>query len=325
MLRDARQRVLLPLMKQLTIELRAQAHRSRTSRCSRARTANPRRRPRSARRSRTSCIGCSARRELFARRRDPRQVQRRGRQLTTRTSLRIRTRTGSAITDRFLASLGVAPTRYTTQIEPHDWIAEYCQALVATQHRAHRLVPRLLGLHQLGVLPLAAGRRRGRLVDDAAQGEPDRLRERRGQFRARERGAAASWPTSCRSRAGSATSRTPRCCATSASRSATRSSRSTRGSKGLGKLEADPAPIAADLETLGSARPRPSRRSCGATACRKPTSSSRSSRAAAESTAKRCAISFRRSPIPAAERAAAAGARALDYYRPRGASSHADV
>jgi adenylosuccinate lyase len=34
-----------------------------------------------------------------------------------------------AITDRFLKSLGVEATLYTTQIEPHDWIAEYCQAL----------------------------------------------------------------------------------------------------------------------------------------------------------------------------------------------------
>jgi adenylosuccinate lyase len=34
-----------------------------------------------------------------------------------------------AITDRFIASLDLTPTRYTTQIEPHDWIAEYCQAL----------------------------------------------------------------------------------------------------------------------------------------------------------------------------------------------------
>jgi adenylosuccinate lyase len=34
------------------------------------------------------------------------------------------------ITDQFLASLGVTATRYTTQIEPHDWIAEYCQALM---------------------------------------------------------------------------------------------------------------------------------------------------------------------------------------------------
>jgi adenylosuccinate lyase len=34
-----------------------------------------------------------------------------------------------AITNRFLKSLGVEATLYTTQIEPHDWIAEYCQAL----------------------------------------------------------------------------------------------------------------------------------------------------------------------------------------------------
>jgi adenylosuccinate lyase len=34
-----------------------------------------------------------------------------------------------AIADRFLTSLGVEPTPYTTQIEPHDWIAEYAQAL----------------------------------------------------------------------------------------------------------------------------------------------------------------------------------------------------
>src|SRR5690606_4700540 len=34
-----------------------------------------------------------------------------------------------AISERFVASLGLVPTRYTTQIEPHDWIAEYCQAL----------------------------------------------------------------------------------------------------------------------------------------------------------------------------------------------------
>jgi adenylosuccinate lyase len=31
---------------------------------------------------------------------------------------------------RFVRALGLAPARYTTQIEPHDWIAEYCQALL---------------------------------------------------------------------------------------------------------------------------------------------------------------------------------------------------
>jgi adenylosuccinate lyase len=30
----------------------------------------------------------------------------------------------------FIASLGLTPNSYTTQIEPHDWIAEYCHALM---------------------------------------------------------------------------------------------------------------------------------------------------------------------------------------------------
>lgn len=35
----------------------------------------------------------------------------------------------SAISQRFIASLGLVANPYTTQIEPHDWIAEYCDAL----------------------------------------------------------------------------------------------------------------------------------------------------------------------------------------------------
>ena len=34
-----------------------------------------------------------------------------------------------AISERFVRSLDLEVTRYSTQIEPHDWIAEYCQAL----------------------------------------------------------------------------------------------------------------------------------------------------------------------------------------------------
>jgi adenylosuccinate lyase len=34
-----------------------------------------------------------------------------------------------AVTQRFVESLGLEFTAYTTQIEPHDWIAEYCHAL----------------------------------------------------------------------------------------------------------------------------------------------------------------------------------------------------
>ena len=36
----------------------------------------------------------------------------------------------SAISERFIKSLGVEPNPYTTQIEPHDWTAEYAHALV---------------------------------------------------------------------------------------------------------------------------------------------------------------------------------------------------
>ncbi len=34
------------------------------------------------------------------------------------------------IADRFIDSLGLQPNPFTTQIEPHDWTAEYCHALV---------------------------------------------------------------------------------------------------------------------------------------------------------------------------------------------------
>ena len=35
-----------------------------------------------------------------------------------------------AFSARFVGSLGLQPNPYTTQIEPHDWIAEYCHALM---------------------------------------------------------------------------------------------------------------------------------------------------------------------------------------------------
>jgi adenylosuccinate lyase len=37
-----------------------------------------------------------------------------------------------AISERFVSSLGLHPQGYTTQIDPHDWIAEYAQALIRT-------------------------------------------------------------------------------------------------------------------------------------------------------------------------------------------------
>ena len=42
---------------------------------------------------------------------------------------RIRTSTGRTVAARTVASLGLEFNPYTTQIEPHDGIAEYCDAL----------------------------------------------------------------------------------------------------------------------------------------------------------------------------------------------------
>src|SRR5690606_3524604 len=55
-----------------------------------------------------------------------------------------------AITDRFLESLGVVGTRYTTQIEPHDWIAEYAQSLSRCNTVAVDLCRDLWGYVSLG-------------------------------------------------------------------------------------------------------------------------------------------------------------------------------
>ncbi len=35
----------------------------------------------------------------------------------------------ASLSEAFVASLGLTPNVYTTQIEPHDWVAEYCDAL----------------------------------------------------------------------------------------------------------------------------------------------------------------------------------------------------
>ncbi len=69
------------------------------------------------------------RREFAAARRDPRQVQRRGRQLQCPRRGVILRSTGARESRRLIGGLGLSPNEHTTQIEPHDWIAEYCDAL----------------------------------------------------------------------------------------------------------------------------------------------------------------------------------------------------
>jgi adenylosuccinate lyase len=128
MLRDARQRVLLPAMKQLAIDLRALAHRfadvpmlARTH----GQPATP------------TTLGKEIANFVY-------RIERQAELFSNVTICgKFNGAVGNfnahvvaypdadwpAISQRFLESLGVAPTPYTTQIEPHDWIAEYCQAL----------------------------------------------------------------------------------------------------------------------------------------------------------------------------------------------------
>ena len=184
--------------------------------------ASPRRRRRSARKSPTSSIACGEQRTRFAAVDDRRQDQRRGRQLQRAHQSPIRRSTGRALGQRFVESLGLTWNPYTTQIEPHDWMAEYFDALARLNTVLDRPVPRHVGLHLDRLFPPARRRRRSRLLDDAAQGQSHRLRERRRQSRRCRTRCCASSPTSCRSRAGSAISPTRPCCAMSASPSAMR-------------------------------------------------------------------------------------------------------
>jgi adenylosuccinate lyase len=128
MLRDARQRVLLPQMRQLVVDLRTLAHRFADV-------------PMLARTHGQPATPTSLGKEIAN------FVYRLERQAELFGSVTICGKFNGAvgnfnahavaypdadwpaITDRFLDSLGVHPTPYTTQIEPHDWIAEYCQAL----------------------------------------------------------------------------------------------------------------------------------------------------------------------------------------------------
>ena len=84
-------------------------------------------RPRSARRWRTSRTACSARASASPRSRCSARSTARS-ATTTRTPSPTRTSTGSASPQRFVERLGLEFNPYTTQIEPHDWLAELLDA-----------------------------------------------------------------------------------------------------------------------------------------------------------------------------------------------------
>jgi adenylosuccinate lyase len=149
MLRDARQRVLLPLMKQLTVELRSQAHKH-AGLAMLARTHGQPATPTTLGKELANFVDRLQRQsERFA---------------VVEICGKFNGAVGNfnahavaypdadwlGITDRFLASLGVTATRYTTQIEPHDWIAEYCQALSRFNTVAIDLCRDLWGYISLG-------------------------------------------------------------------------------------------------------------------------------------------------------------------------------
>jgi adenylosuccinate lyase len=128
MLRDARQRVLLPQMKQLIVDLRTLAHRLADVPML-ARTHGQAATPTTLGKEIANFVYRLERQaELFA-----------GVTICGKFNGAVGNFNAHAvaypeadwpaITNRFLDSLGLAPSRYTTQIEPHDWIAEYCQAL----------------------------------------------------------------------------------------------------------------------------------------------------------------------------------------------------
>jgi len=128
MLRDARNRVLLPAMKTLTSELRNQAHRL-AGLPMLARTHGQAASPTTLGKELANFVARLQRQtELFA-----------GVQIYGKFNGAVGNFNAHAIaypdadwrriSERFIESLALECTRYSTQIEPHDWIAEYCHAL----------------------------------------------------------------------------------------------------------------------------------------------------------------------------------------------------
>ena len=191
MLEDSRAAVLLPALDARGRQARPT---SRTltpiCRCCRARTARPPRRPRSARKWRTSCTACGARGSASP---------------PWRLTAKINGAVGNynahlaaypdvdweAFARRFVECFGLAFNRLhhpdRTARQPGGTVRRLCGG----QHHPARPRPRHVGLYLAGLLPAAREGRRGRLLDHAAQGQPDRLRELRGQPRHRQRAAAS--------------------------------------------------------------------------------------------------------------------------------------
>ena len=127
-----------------------------------------------------------------------------------------------ALGQRFVAGQGLAWNAYTTQIEPHDWIGEYADACAATNVVMLDLCRDTWGYVALGYL-------RQRVVSGEVGSStmphkvnPIDFENAEGNLGHRQSRCCATSRTSCRCRAGNATSAIRPCCATSAWRSRTR-------------------------------------------------------------------------------------------------------
>ena len=146
-------------------------------------------RPRSARRWPTSRTAWSARAAASRRSRCSARSTARS-ATTTPTSTAYPAFDWERFSRRFVERLGLEFNPYTTQIEPHDWLAELLDAYARANSVLLDLDRDLWGYISLGYFRQKTEGGRGRLLHHAAQGEPDRFRELRGQRRRRQRAAA---------------------------------------------------------------------------------------------------------------------------------------
>ena len=120
------------------------------------------------------------------------QDERRGRQLQRPPRRLSRARLGRR--SRGASSRSASASRFnphTTQIEPHDALAELFDAIKRGNTVLIDWARDAWGYISLGYFTQKAVGRRDRLEHDAAQGQPDRLRERRRQLRPRQRAVRA--------------------------------------------------------------------------------------------------------------------------------------
>jgi adenylosuccinate lyase len=92
-----------------------------------------------------------------------------------------------ALARGFVAALGLEFNPYTTQIEPHDCVAAYCDALARVNTVLIDSRVTSGAISRSAISAKRSSRRRGRFLDHAAQGQPDRFRKRRRQPRPRQR------------------------------------------------------------------------------------------------------------------------------------------